>query len=123
MQAPGTFGIDHSKYRGRNRDSRPEAIQMDEFGQRTDNLTLQTDNLSKPETEKAQPPSPLSPPSARLGSNSPRAESPAPFSQYPAPPPIPEIRVTRPSADNQNVDMQKEHEDEPSGGCCKCVIM
>ncbi|KIP02524.1 hypothetical protein PHLGIDRAFT_291449 [Phlebiopsis gigantea 11061_1 CR5-6] len=124
--APGTFGFDHTKYRGTRADRQSEDISMYEFGERKETLTVQTENLPNPGKDRPSPspsPSPLSPPSRVLLSGSPRAESPAPFSQYPVPEPspIPEIRVIRPSTDNQKVEMHPD--EEASGGCCKCIIM
>lgn len=128
-QAPGTFGFDHTKYRGTRTDRQPENIAMDEFGQqqqRKESLTVVTEDLHKPGKDKpssSPSPSSLSPPSRVILTGSPRAESPAPFSQYtvPEPSPIPEIRVIRPSTDNQKVEVPPD--EETSGGCCKCIIM
>lgn len=125
--APGTFGFDHSKYRGRT-DSRAEEIQMDDFGQRLDELPAAADEQeARPQqvvVDKEPPPqSPLTPPARSVGAASPaRPESPAPFSQYSAPVPIPEIRVIRASTDHQQADVHVEAE-TGGGGCCKCVIM
>ena len=128
LQAPGTFGFDHSKYRGWN-ENRTEEIPMDEFGQRIDDLA-RTDNEQRPEPtsqvvdKEPEPQSPLTPPARQTGSISPaRAESPAPFSQYSAPTPIPEIRVTRASSDHQPKVEVRVEDESGGGGCCKCVIM
>ena len=96
---------------------------MDEFGQRTDDIIIISEEANGNVVDKEPPPkSPLSPPPRLPGSASPRSESPAPFSQYTAPTPLPEIRVIRPSTENQNVEVAVK-EEVGGGGCCKCVIM
>lgn len=120
LQAPGTFGFDHTKRRQLNVDIRPEDIPMDEFGQRTD--TIRVEFEEPPESGKRS----LQPSPRPTPSRSPvRTDSPAPFSQYatapPNPTPLPQIQITRPSTEGQGTEV--DGPDEGAGGCCKCVIM
>ncbi|KAI0768908.1 hypothetical protein BC629DRAFT_1535359 [Irpex lacteus] len=118
--APGTFGF---KYRTSRNTTPVDNVPMEEFGQRGATIIIEKEDsrpsASESETLTAQhSPQPPVPRSPHDGSD--RTDSPAPFSQYP-PTPIPQIQITRPSNDVQKFDVQ--HEDEKSGGCCKCVIM
>lgn len=109
VQAPGTFGYDHSKYRRPPNDS--ESIPMDEFGRPSDqdenekrqqlpNEVLPTMHEEPPGTKPKQPPSPRYPP--------------------------PDVQVVAPFVDmvpQQPQSPEKEEMDEVSSGCCRCVIM
>ncbi|KAL4249210.1 hypothetical protein ABKN59_006949 [Abortiporus biennis] len=120
--APGTFGLDQSKYRPPRTNLQPEEIPMDEFGQRKE-------ISAREEPQTLAPPSPVDlrpPESPAFGTRS-RAESPAPFSRYLVDErngnAIPDIQVAKPSMD-LNTQLRVEQEvEEHSGGCCKCVIM
>lgn len=122
MQAPGTFGWDHSKYRP----PRDGDIQMDEFGRPVDRIAEEDGEqqgvfgnpLYPPTEHERRPvgPQPKAPP--------PREEpprSPVPFSDY-----HPDAVV--------NIDLEEAKlkygskqppppEDDGGAGCCKCVVM
>ena len=116
LKAPGTFGIDNSRYRPRT-SMDPNDIPMDEFGQRK-------------EEPPASPPAPRSPPPSSPIKTQPipspqpsiqrRAESPAPFAHY----------ATddggigaAPGVKDMPPQPRVEQQDDDGGGCCKCVIM
>lgn len=126
MQAPGTFGYDHSKYRPpRDYDPNYQYTSPDEFG------------LSKPgrpgaaEEEEGQDLTFASgsyPPSkhdeTRVGPMPP--SSPAPFSHYASSkeePPV--ISLTTPTFDVERGKAagNGKGEDDGGAGCCKCVVM
>lgn len=116
LQAPGTFGFDHTKTRQPRTDLRPEHIPMDEFGQR------KRSSVQEQPYHQQSPMALSPPPTTPTGSRS-RPESPAPFSHYNTPErpgEVTTIDMIRPPMD------QPSHmplEEEASGGCCKCIIM
>ncbi|KAJ7205991.1 hypothetical protein GGX14DRAFT_643880, partial [Mycena pura] len=104
LQAAGTFGWDHTKYRPPLEGD----IQMDEFGRPRDveDQGAFANPLSPPTAHELQP----------VGPAQQRPPSPAPFSNYGGSP-------------NGVVDLDlkaaklEEPEDDAGAGCCKCVVM
>ncbi|KAH9890354.1 hypothetical protein C8Q73DRAFT_652515 [Cubamyces lactineus] len=120
--APGTFGYDPTKAR-RRQNGNPEEIQMDEFGQKP-NSDVQPPT-SNELSVTSQAPSPIPPLTPSSFDRSNRAPSPPPFAHYaqtdntqPTSQPIQHMGALQ-----QSTKEQQMVEDEPSGGCCKCVIM
>lgn len=124
LQAPGTFGYDHSKYRPpRYGEHTSNGIELDDFGKRKPAV----DTDSTEEKVKEGPPStvatmieddrPIS--TTKKNDNNHRPSpppSPAPFSHYTAQSPL-EAKPAPPQAP------PPVEEEDPGGGCCKCVIM
>ncbi|KAH8077274.1 hypothetical protein BXZ70DRAFT_902367 [Cristinia sonorae] len=112
--APGTFGIDHTKYRP----PRVSAdIPMDEFGQRKE-----PSPPSPPASPVPQSPVRTQPPPSPHPSIPRRAESPAPFSHYVAENGVGIAPIIKDVSRPPPPVMMEQREDD-GGGCCKCVIM
>ncbi|RDB19070.1 hypothetical protein Hypma_014324 [Hypsizygus marmoreus] len=111
--APGTFGFDHSKYRP-PRAGDPEYIPMDEFGRPTTRIAEEPPQDQAPTTNAHD--------ETRLPVRHPPPPSPAPFSDY-APSGEKVVSIPMLAVGEQGRQGQGEEEYEPSGGCCKCVIM
>ncbi|KAK2465310.1 hypothetical protein APHAL10511_002664 [Amanita phalloides] len=115
--APGTFGFNHSKYRGRQE---AENIPMDEFG-RPDQASVEEKQDDEKESQIIRPERSISYDEVRLPVRTP--PSPAPFADY-APirapgqtfPPIVAPHI-------EEVQAVPPEEDKGGAGCCKCVIM
>ena len=96
---------------------------MDEFGQKP-NQDAQSPT-SNELSVTSQAPSPIPPLTPSSFDRSNRAPSPPPFAHYaqtdntqPTPQPMQHMGTLQQSSKEQQMV-----EDEPSGGCCKCVIM
>jgi len=109
IQAPGTFGFDHSKYRPPYTDM--DSIPMDEFGRHED-LQQSMDHDEK----LVRRMSPMQE-DGRLPFRGPPSPSPAPFSQY-----APTKAVVNGAGAQQSQPRPME-EDDKGAGCCQCVIM
>lgn len=133
VQAPGTFGYDHSKYRPPRSDG-AEEIALDEFGRRAKDAVEQDSPSPPPRLSIATPtnktPSPF-PGYPRHDVSPP--PSPAPFASYTAQPAAGQDMAGRRSRQHPlandlpmyttRVSVEKEMREEEDAGCCKCVVM
>lgn len=126
LQAPGTFGYDHSKYRPpRDGGPMPNGIEMDEFGSRKPVLDTNPpledkSDEDRPSTTVAMIEDKRPIVTAKQNGYVPRPSpppSPPPFSHY-----TPQRPLGTKPVSSQNI-RPVEMEEDSSGGCCKCVIM
>lgn len=114
LQAPGTFGFDHTKYRPPWTDG--ESIPMDEFGRPAEQATEQ----DKHEPHSNAHSTPTSHDETMLPVHRPTQLSPPPFSHYA---PFGEKDTSLVPNGNPPVDQVNPDGDDKETGCCSCVIM
>lgn len=133
LQAPGTFGFDHSKYRPPRGDG--VSIPMDEFGRQT-NDDQSTDAHRRADGSDEFHETRLHATSAhdetQLPARQGHSPSPAPFSDYPASTierrpiqnrPEPNLSEAQAKLSSQQGQPDKLDDEDGGSGCCKCVIM
>ena len=114
LQAPGTFGFDHTKYRPPRTDA--ESIPMDEFGRPADQDAEEHAHRSNAFQTTTNPHNETLLPVQ----NRPRPSSPVPFSHYAI---TNEKTVSLVPNGKPPVDIRNPNDDDNGAGCCKCVIM
>jgi hypothetical protein len=136
LQAPGTFGFDHSKYRPPRGDGM--SIPMDEFGQQNNKDDRSTDGHQRVDGsdefhEMRLHANTSAHDETQLPARQGHSPSPAPFSDYPASTvevrramqnrPEPNISEAQAKASSHQRRSDKVDDEEGGSGCCKCVVM